>query len=127
MYEICVSLDFRTIDPPNLARGFIQQNQNVRLATAACNQKFPNVRLATAACAKMYEIWVSLQFRAIDTPNPARGFIQQSPNARLVTGACNQKFPNVCFATAACAKCMKQVSDARNSSRRTKIIVLTTK
>ena len=32
-----------------------QQNQNVRLATAACHPKFRNVRFATAACTKMYE------------------------------------------------------------------------
>ena len=76
----------------------------MRLALAACNQKFRNVRFATAACAKMYEICVSLQFRAIGAPNPARWFIQQIQNARLATAARNQKFPNKRFATAACAK-----------------------
>ena len=78
MYEICVSRQFRAISPPNPARGFIQQNQNLRLATAPRKQEFPNVRFATGACAKMYEISVSLQFRAVDAPNPARGFIQQN-------------------------------------------------
>ena len=37
-------------------------------------------------CAEQFlelKICVSLQFRAIDTPNPARGFIQQNQNARL--------------------------------------------
>ena len=33
--KICMSPQFRTIDPPNPTRGFIQQNQNARLATAA--------------------------------------------------------------------------------------------
>ena len=41
--KICVSLQFRAIDPPNPARGFIQQNENLRLATAACNQKSWNL------------------------------------------------------------------------------------
>ena len=44
------------IDPANPARGCIQQNQDVRLATGARAQKFANVRFATAACTKMYEI-----------------------------------------------------------------------
>ena len=45
--KICVSPQFRAMDPRNPARGFIQQNQNVRLATAACIQKSGNVRFAT--------------------------------------------------------------------------------
>ena len=36
----------------NPAGGFIQQNENVRFATAACMQKYGNVRFATVACAK---------------------------------------------------------------------------
>ena len=35
--KICVSPQFRAIDPPNPRRGFIQQKQNVRLATTACH------------------------------------------------------------------------------------------
>ena len=35
--------------------GFIQQKQNVRLATTACHPKFQNVRFTTAGCAKTYE------------------------------------------------------------------------
>ena len=50
--KICISPQFRAIDPPNPARGFIQQNENVRLATAACMQKYGNVSFATVACAK---------------------------------------------------------------------------
>ena len=50
--KICISPQFRAIDPPNPARGFIQQNENVRLATAACMQKYGNVSLVTVACAK---------------------------------------------------------------------------
>ena len=85
--KIYVSLQVRAIEPPNHAKGFIQQNQNARLATAACIQKFRNERFATAACAKMYEISISLQFRTIDPPNPARSFIQQNQNARLAIAA----------------------------------------
>ena len=50
--KICISPQFRAIDPPNPAGGFIQQNENVRFATAACMQKYGNVRFATVACAK---------------------------------------------------------------------------
>ena len=50
--KICISPQFRAIDPPNPARGFIQQNEHVRLATAACMQKYGNVSFATVACAK---------------------------------------------------------------------------
>ena len=50
--KICISPQFRAIDPPNPAGGFIQQNENVRFATAACMQKYGNGRFATVACAK---------------------------------------------------------------------------
>ena len=50
--KMCISPQFRAIDPPNPARGFIQQNENVRFATAACMQKYGNVSFATVACAK---------------------------------------------------------------------------
>ena len=50
--KICISPQFRAIDPPNPVRGFIQQNENVRFATAACMQKYGNVSFATVACAK---------------------------------------------------------------------------
>ena len=54
--KICVSPQFRAIDPPNPTRGFIQQKQNVRLATTACHPHLQNVRFTiTAACTKMYE------------------------------------------------------------------------
>ena len=55
--KICISpqLQFRAMDPPNPTRGFIQQKQNVRLATTACHPKFQNVRFTTAGCAKTYE------------------------------------------------------------------------
>ena len=54
-WKICVSPQFRAIDPPNPTRRFIQQKQNVRLATAACHSTFQNPRFTTAAYAKMYE------------------------------------------------------------------------
>ena len=50
--KICISPQFRAIDPPNPARGFIQQNENVHLATAACMQKYGNVSFVTVARAK---------------------------------------------------------------------------
>ncbi len=59
-----------------LREGFIQQNQNVRLATAACIKNSGNARFATVACAKMYESCVSPKFRAMDPSNPARGAVR---------------------------------------------------
>ena len=53
--KICVSLQFRAIDTPLPARGFIRQKQNVPRTTTPCIPKFQNVRFATAACTKMYE------------------------------------------------------------------------
>ena len=53
--KICVSLQFRAIDAPIPARGFIRQKQNVPHTTTPCIPKCDNVRFATAACAKMYE------------------------------------------------------------------------
>ena len=53
--KICVSPQFRAIDTPIPARGFIRQKQNVPRTTTACHPKFQNARFATAACAKMYE------------------------------------------------------------------------
>ena len=53
--KICVSLQFRVIDTPIPARGFIRQKQNVPRATTPCIPKCDNVRFASAPCAKMYE------------------------------------------------------------------------
>ena len=53
--KICVSLQFRAIDTPLPARGFIRQKQNVPRTTTPCIPKFQNARFATAACTKMYE------------------------------------------------------------------------
>ena len=61
-------------------------------------------------CAEQFlelKICISPQFRAIDLPNPAGGFIQQNENVRFATAACMQKYGNVRFATVACAKCMR--------------------
>ena len=53
--KICVSLQFRAIDTPLPARGFIRQKQNVPRTTTPCIPKCDNVRFASAACTKMYE------------------------------------------------------------------------
>ena len=53
--KICISPQSRAMDPTNPRRGFIQQNQNVRIATAACHPK----------------MYVSLQRRAPKWMNPA--------------------------------------------------------
>ena len=53
--KICVSLQFRAIDTPIPARGFIRQKQNVPRTTAPRIPKCDNVRFASTPCAKMYE------------------------------------------------------------------------
>ena len=53
--KICVSLQFRVIDTPIPARGFIRQKQNAPRTTTPCIPKCDNVRFASAPCAKMYE------------------------------------------------------------------------
>ena len=53
--KICVSLQFRAIDTPLPARGFIRQKQNVLRTTTPCIPNCDNVRFATAPCTKMYE------------------------------------------------------------------------
>ena len=59
--KMCVSPQFRSIDLPNPPRGFIQQNETVRLATAACIGTWGNVRFGTvASCAKIYESCVTV-------------------------------------------------------------------
>ena len=69
---------------------FILYNQNAHIATAACIQE--SALFATAACAKLYEICISLQSRAIHVLHPARCMVYpDNQNARLPTAACNQK------------------------------------
>ena len=111
--KICVSLQFRAIDdPPNPARRFIQQNQHARLATAARNQKFPNARFATAARAKCMKFAFRYNF-ARSTHRILREGSSSKIKMRVApTAARNQKFANVRFAAAACAK-MYETSERR--------------
>ena len=55
------------------------------------------------------------KFRAIDPPNPTRGFVRQNRNLRFATAACHPKLHNVRFATAACTK-MYEMSAWRRQS-----------
>ena len=76
---------------PNPTRGFIQQNQNVRLATTACHPKFQNARFATAACAKMYEFiarcrrqraaYKNRHFTTVSDVRPARSDEKVTPSS----------------------------------------------
>ena len=93
--KICVSLQFRAIDTPLPARGFIRQKQNVLRTTTPCIPKCDNVRFATAPCTKMYEsnrpasrtqkCEVLLQFWAIDTTFLPRGLTARKWNLRFAT------------------------------------------
>ena len=55
------------------------------------------------------KICVSLQFRAIDTPIPARRFIRQKQNVPRTTAPCIPKRDNARFATAPCAKMYESI------------------
>lgn len=82
---------------------FILYNQNVHIATAACIQE--SALFATVACAKMYEICISLQSRAIHVPHPARCMVYpDNQNMRLPTAACNQKSGMSTVSTHSCPK-----------------------
>ena len=89
--KICVSPQFRAIDPPNPTRGFIRQNQNVGFATAACHPKLQNARFATAACTKMYELsawrrqspaaYKNHRFTTVSDVRPARSDLRVAPSS----------------------------------------------
>ena len=71
----------------------------------------------TAACAKIDKICVSLQFRAIDPPNPARGVGRAQSNcARRYSGLHSKIQMNVLLQRRA-RKCMTGVRDIRASPR----------
>ena len=85
----------------NTMRGAIVQIQNTNVQ---CAEQFQELKIC-----------VLPQFRAIDPPNPTRGFIRLNLNARFATAACHPKCQNVRFATAACAK-MYEMSAWRRQS-----------
>ena len=70
---------------------------------------FQNERFARCFRQFSRKICVSLQFRASDTPLPARGFIRQKQNVPRTTTPCIPKFQNVRFATAACTKMYESI------------------
>ena len=55
-------------------------------------RSFQNERFARCFRQFSPKICISLQFRAIDTPIPARGFIRQTQNAPRATAPCIPKF-----------------------------------
>ena len=89
------------------ARDFLQISQNklpkrafrAKLPQIFIEQSFQNERFARSLRQFQKKICVSPQFRAIDPPNPTRGFIQQKQNVRLATTACHPHFQNVRFTT----------------------------
>ena len=112
--KICVSLQFRAIDTPIPARGFIRQKQNVPRTTTPCiysgvrknvwiyqpwtdplrahkNVTFyysfgrSTPRFYREGCPTANEICVSLQFWAIDTTFLPRGLTARKWNLRFAT------------------------------------------
>ena len=96
--KICVSLQFRAIDTPLPARGFIRQKQNVPRTTTPCIPKFQNVvslqrraqkcmNLSTVnrPASRTQKSEVLLQFWAIDTTILPRGLIRRKWNLRFAT------------------------------------------
>ena len=70
---------------------------------------FQNERFARCFRQFSRKICVSLQFRAIDTPIPTKGFIRKKQNVPRTTTPCIPKFQNVRFATAACTKMYESI------------------
>ena len=99
------------------ARGFLQISEKklpkgsfrARLPPNFIEQSFQNERFARCFRQFLQKICVSLQFRAIDTPIPARGFIRQITNVRRTTAPRIPKCDNVRFATAPCTKMYESI------------------
>ena len=115
-------------------RGFLQISQKklpkgsfrARLPPNFIEQSFQNERFARCFRQFSQKICVSLQFRAIDTPIPARRFIRQITNVRRTTAPRIPKCDNVRFATAACAKMYDFVGHRPTHSAHTKMWGFTT-
>ena len=107
----------KSFQKDRFVRGFLQISQYKLPKRAFCamlppnfiEQCFQNERFARCFRQFSPKICVSLQFRAIDTPIPARGFIHQKQNVPRTTAPCIPKFQNVCFATAACTKMYESI------------------
>ena len=99
-------------------RGFLQFSEN-KLPKRAFRTMLPTIFTEKVSKTNVSRdasdnFSVSPQFRAIDPPNPTRGFIQQKQNVRLATTACHSTFQ----------KCMNQAQEARGNTRHTKITIL---
>ena len=99
------------------ARCFLQISQNelpkwsfrARLPPNFTEQCSQNERFARCFRQFSPKICVSLQFRAITTPLPARGFIRQKQNVLRTTTPCIPNCDNVRFATAPCTKMYESI------------------
>ena len=95
--KMSILLQFRAIDTQDLMKGFIQQIQNRQITTVSCDRcvrSYERVAPSTAKSQFYYsfarsirtilrkgssstnEIAILLQFRAIDTHDPTKGFLQ---------------------------------------------------
>ena len=104
--KMSILLQFRAIDTQDLMKGFIQQIQNRQITTVSCDRcvrSYERVAPSTAKSQFYYsfarsirtilrkgssstnEIAILLQFRAIDTHDPTKGFIQQKQNRNFTT------------------------------------------
>ena len=97
-----------------------------RLPPNFIEQCFQNERFARCFRQFSPKICVSLQFRAIDTPNPTRGFIRQKQNVPRTTAPCIPKFQNVRFATAPCTKMYESIDREPTRFAHTKMWRFTT-
>ena len=109
--RISILLQFRAIDPHDLTKGFIQHRQNRNFTTVSCDRharSYERVALSTAKSQFYYsfvrstrtisrkgssstnEIAILLQFRAIDTHDLTKGFIQHKRNRNLTTVSCDR-------------------------------------
>ena len=113
---------FRQFSQKKLPKGSFR----ARLPPNFIEQCFQNERFARCFRQFSPKICVSLQFRAIHTPIPARGFIRQKQNVPRTTAACHPKFQNVRFTTAACAKMYESIDREPTRFAHTKMWGFTT-
>ena len=109
--KIAILLQFRAIDTHDLTKGFIQHKRNRNFTTVSCNrhaQSHEKVHPAQTKSQFYYsfvqstrtisrkgssstnEIAILLQFRAIDTHNLTKGFIQHKRNRNFTTVSCDR-------------------------------------
>ena len=109
--KIAILLQFRTIDTHDLPKGFLGHRQNRNFNTVSCDRyarSYERVAPSTAksqfyysfvrsirtilrkGCTQHRKIAILPQFRAIDTHDLTKGFIEQRQNRNFTTVSCDR-------------------------------------